>query len=100
MTLRPQAEYMALLQLRQQVHTAAFKDRYRKRAGIEGTISQAVRGGGDLRRARYIGLAKVRLQHIATAAALDLARVFAWFSQVPMAKTRVSSLFALLPTAV
>ena len=48
---------------------------YAKRASIEGTISQGVRKIG-LRQARYIGLSSTRLQHIATAAAINLFRVF------------------------
>lgn len=94
LSIRPQAEYEALQKLRQVVQTEAFKATYRKRAGIEGTISQAVRAY-DFRRARYIGLAKVHLQQIASAAAINLARVFAWLSDVPLAKTRVSPLSSL-----
>ena len=97
-SLRPKPEYEALQRLRQQVHTEDFKASYRKRAGIEGTLSLAVRVA-DLRRARYTGLAKVHLQHVATAAAINLARVFAWLSDIPIAKTRISPLAALLPTA-
>jgi hypothetical protein len=37
--------------------TDTFKKQYASRAGIEGTISQGVRSM-DLRRSRYIGLAK------------------------------------------
>jgi transposase len=94
LSIRPQAEYEALQKLRQEVQTEAFKSKYRKRAGIEGTISQAVRTY-DFRRARYIGLAKVHLQQVATAAAINLARVFAWLSDVPLAKTRISPLSSL-----
>ena len=72
-SLRPKPEYEALQRLRQQVHTEDFKASYRKRAGIEGTLSLAVRVA-DLRRARYTGLAKVHLQHVATAAAVNLAK--------------------------
>ena len=63
------------------VHTEEFKAKYRGRAGIEGTISQAVRAC-DLRHARYLGLTKVHLQHIATTTAINLARIFACFSGV------------------
>lgn len=97
MSIRPQAEYEALQKLRQEVQTEAFQSKYRKRAGIEGTISQAVRAY-DFRRARYIGLAKVHLQQVATAAAINLARVFAWLSDAPLAKTRISSLSSLALT--
>ncbi len=98
LTLRPQLEYEALCKLRQNVKTEVFKAKYRQRSGIEGTLSQGVRAF-DLRQARYIGLAKVHLQHIATAAALNLARVFAWLSDLPVAKTRVSHLASLAPAA-
>lgn len=99
LTLRPPAEYEALLRLRQQVQTEEFQAKYRKRAGIEGTLSLAVRVE-DIRHARYLGLAKAHLQQIATAAAIDLARVSAWFSHAHRATTRTSPLAALLPTAV
>jgi transposase len=99
LTIRPQAESEALQRLRQNVQTEEFKLKYRKRAGIEGTISQGVRVN-DLRRARYIGFDKVHLQHVATAAAINLARVFAWLSEIPLAKTRISPLSSLVVTAL
>jgi len=61
-----------------------FKQVYAKRAGIEGTISQAVRTMG-MRRSRYIGQEKTHLQHIATTAALNVVRSMAWFSELPRA---------------
>lgn len=96
-TIRPQVEYEALLKLRQSVHTDEFKAKYRKRAGIEGTISQGIREM-DLRRARYVGLAKVHLQHVATAVAINFARVANWLSQIPTAQTRISPLASLAVT--
>ena len=62
---------------------------YQQRAGVEGTISQAVRGSG-LRQARYHGLAKTHLQHLATAAALNLGRAVAHWEGKKPAQTRVS----------
>jgi hypothetical protein len=59
------------------------------RAGVEGTLSQAVRAFGP-RRAGYRGLPKALLQHAATAAALDLARLHPWRAERPLAPTRVS----------
>src|SRR3954453_3263410 len=44
------------------------------RAGIEGCLSQAMRLCG-LRRSRYVGLAKAHLQHVASAAALNVVRL-------------------------
>ena len=48
-----------------------------------------------LRQARYVGLAKTHLQHLATAAALNLVRLGAWFAGTPQAKTRCSPFAAL-----
>ena len=60
------------------------------RAGVEGTLSQGVRGFG-LRRCRYIGLAKARFQHVATAAAINIYRISDRLGGVPRAATRTSS---------
>ena len=73
MTLRPREQHEALQAARRQQETAEWKAEYAVRAGVEGTLSQGVRGLG-LRRCRYIGLAKARLQHVATAAALGTKR--------------------------
>jgi transposase len=87
-----------LKQRRERETTQEFKQLYAKRAGIEGTISQGVRTMG-LRRSRYIGQEKTHLQHVATAAALNLVRSLAWESGVPRAQTRRSA-FARLYEAV
>ena len=65
------------------------------RAGVEGTLSQGVRGFG-LRRCRYIGLAKARLQHVATAAAINVYRLSDWFGDAPRAMTRTSPFVRLV----
>ncbi len=97
MSLRPQARHEALAQARQRQGTAGFARLYAQRAGIEATLSLAIRSFG-LRRARYAGLAKVRLQHAATAAALNLARMARWLAGNPIATTRQSH-FGRLSTA-
>jgi len=86
-TVRPQAQYEALRQARQYQTTEGFKQRYDARAGAEGTLSQGQRAIG-LRRARYVGLAKTRLQHILTAAALNLRRLADWWAGNLLATTR------------
>jgi transposase len=96
--LRPQLEHEALQARRREQETEPWKKRYAARAGIEGTISQAVRGAFGLRRSRYLGLAKTRLQHLATAAAINWTRLSDWFNQRPRAKTRRSHLIAALQT--
>ncbi|MCZ7171397.1 transposase, partial [Salmonella enterica] len=62
---------------------------YAQRRGVEGTIAQAV-GAFGLRRCRYRGLARAGLQSLATAAALNLDRLAAWFARRPLATTRTS----------
>jgi nitroreductase len=68
-----------------------------ERAGVEGALSQGTRAFG-LRRCRYTGLPKTRLQHLATAAAMNLARLDAWWTETPRAPTRCSA-FARLALA-
>lgn len=69
MQLRPREQHEAIQRIRAQRTTDELKFKYWKRAGIEGTISQAVRAF-EARRTRYIGLAKTHLQMVATAAAI------------------------------
>ena len=95
-TLRPQEEHQALVKRRKQQETKTWSKQYNQRAGVEGTISQGVRGFG-LRDCRYIDLDKVHLQHILTATAMNAIRLFAWLEGVPLAKTRVSSFAKLAP---
>jgi len=92
--LRPQAEYQALTARRTEQLCSEFKQTYAGRAGIEGTISQAVRRF-DLRRTRYLGLTKTHLQNVATACAINLSRFFASSNQIAKAQTRHSALAAL-----
>jgi transposase len=92
--LRPKAQHQALQAARNNQTTNEFQQAYAQRAGVEGTISQGIRAF-DLRRSRYIGLAKTHLQHIATACAMNLSRFMAWFQQVPKAKTRTSPFAAV-----
>lgn len=91
-----QAHYEALHSARQRQRTDAFTETYADRAGIEGTISQGVRRC-ELRRTRYIGLAKTRLMHFLVAAALNFLRVAAWLAEEPQARTRRSAFAALAP---
>jgi transposase len=96
LTLRLKKEHELLQSLRIQQETSSWKETYDTRAGVEGTISQGVRAFG-LRKARYIGLAKVHLQHILTAAAINVVRMVAWLDGIPHATTRTSRFAALAP---
>lgn len=80
LTVRQQAAHEALTAARARQQTAAFKRLYALRAGIEGTIAQGVSVCG-LRYARYRGLPKTHLQHLASAVALNLIRLVAWFAR-------------------
>jgi transposase len=95
LTVLPQVQWEALQQARARIRTQEGKQIYAARAGIEGTISQAVRRGG-LRQARYVGLAKTQLQSILTATALNLLRILNWLMGVPIARTRPSRFRQLL----
>jgi IS5 family transposase len=92
--LQPRDRQEALAAARTRQHTEAGRRLYALRQGIEATFSQGVRAFG-LRRARYRGLAKTRLQHVATAAALNLDRAAAWMRGRPVAPTRTSRFTAL-----
>jgi transposase len=94
MQLRPREQHEAIQRIRAQRTTDEFKQKYRKRSGIEGTLSQAVRAF-DARRTRYIGLAKTHLQMIATAVAINLSRFCDYLEGArPIAK-RTSAFAAL-----
>jgi transposase len=98
LTLRPRSQHETLQNVRRQQKTEAWRTRYGTRAGIEGTLSQAVRGFG-LRRCRYIGLPKTNLQHVFTAIAINIVRLDAWLTGAPIAKTRRSAFASLMPVA-
>jgi transposase len=99
LTLRPREEHETLEAAREREAQPAFSKEYRQRAGIEGTISAGVRVL-HLRRSRYIGLAKTHLQHVLTAAAMNLIRLGAWFAGTPLARTRQSAFTKLMMAPV
>jgi hypothetical protein len=92
--LLPRPQHEAIAAARARLKTEAGRRLYGQRQGIEGTISQSVRVFG-LRRARYRGVAKMGLQSIATAAAINIDRLGAWFAQRPLAPTRTSRFAAI-----
>ena len=96
-TVRRQAAYEALRAARQREKTHDFVELYAKRSGIEGTVSQAVRICG-LRRTRYRGFAKTRLDHTLTAIAINCLRLSDWLTGAPKATTQHSRFARLLAT--
>ncbi len=73
----------------------AFIEERKRRAGIEGTLSKAIRANG-LRRSRYIGSAKSHLQQVLAAAAINLGRIADWLAEKPLAPTRQSAFVRLM----
>jgi hypothetical protein len=91
LSIRPRRIHHAVQQARARQDTKQFKATYRLRAGVEGTIRQAV-AVTDTRHARYRGQAKTHLEHVYSAVALNLIRLDAWFNGVPLDSTKTSHL--------
>lgn len=66
--------------------------------GLTWLIAQWPEGEDEpVKYSRYRGLANTRLQHHFTGAAVNLARIDAWLTGRPLAKTRVSPFSAFRP---
>ena len=76
----------------------AWQERHRRRAGVEGTLSQGVRAFG-MRRSRYVGLAKTALQQVCIAVGMNVLRVVHWLDGLPLARTRGTRFAALAQAA-
>jgi transposase len=87
LTVRPQAHHEALQAARQRQETPEFKAQYALRAGVESSLSQGIRRF-DLRRSRYLGLARTHLQQLLTATAMNMVRVMAWLWGEPLDERR------------
>jgi len=85
LTLTSPHVHAALQARRAEQRTPAFVQRYALRAGIEGTLSQAVRTT-RLRRTPYRGLPKTHLHHVAIAAGLNLKRIVVHLHAQSLAK--------------
>jgi transposase len=94
LTIRPRHIHHAVAQARARQNTQQFKDTYKLRAGVEGTIRQAI-AVTDTRRTRYRGLDKTHLEHVYSAVALNLIRLDAWYNGQPLDRTRTSHLARL-----
>jgi transposase len=92
--LLPQAQTQALQQQRAVQQTRAFRQSYALRSGIEATISQGVRRL-PMRESRYCGMAKVQLQEVVTATALNCLRLYAFTQGIPRGITWISHLARL-----
>ncbi len=90
--------YQALQENRKRQETPEFRALYAKRAGIEGTVAQAVRTC-EIRRSRYIGQKKLNLQAFLTATSMNVLRACHWVAEEKHA-TAPSSRFAKLVASV
>jgi transposase len=89
--LRPREIHEAVAAARAGQDTRQWKDRYKIRAGVEGTMAQASHVTG-IRRARYLGLGKTRLEHLAAATAINVIRLDAWYCGHTLDRTRTTHL--------
>ncbi|WP_034087497.1 transposase [Streptacidiphilus albus] len=93
---QPREPHQALTAARTEQKTETWQAEYALRAGIEGTVNQALDVTG-IRWARYRGLPKARLQHAFSATALNVIRLDAHWSAegTPPALSRTSRLTRL-----
>jgi transposase len=96
LTIDPQPACAALQAARPRQQTSEFWPQYARRAGIAGTMAQG-NARADLRRARFVGLAKTQLQHLCTALGLTVLRLGAWLADVKPHTTDRSPFAALAP---
>lgn len=96
---RPKEHHEALQSARERERTEEFKAQYTRRAGIEGTISRAVRTC-EVRRSRYIGQSKTHLHHLLSSTSLSFLRVGEWLSDVSKPNTRRSPFARLMAPAI
>ncbi len=89
--LRPREIHEATTAARAAQATSQWKNQYKIRAGVEGTMRQATHVTG-IRTARYAGLPRTRLEHIAAATAINLIRLDAWWTGKPLDRTRTTHL--------
>lgn len=93
-TLLSREQHEVLAAQRAEQRTPEWKARYDVRAGVEGTMSQAVRAT-RMRTTPCHGLSKTHLASVLNAAALNLIRADAWLNGTPLGTTRVSHLSRL-----
>ena len=86
--------YEAQQEMRERALKPQAKALMDARAGVEAAFSQGARAFG-LRRSRYRGMAKTQLQHVATAAAINLVRVSGWLDGGRPRPVRPSAFAAL-----
>jgi len=86
-TIHPQPVHEARMAAHRAQDSHQWRTTDNVRAGVEGTVSQAVRGP-DLRHARYRGLTKTHVQNVITGMALNITRLGAHFLKPEPGLTR------------
>jgi transposase len=86
-TIHPEPVHQARMAAHRAQDSDQWRTTYNVRAGVEGTVSQAVRGP-DLRHARYRGLTKTHVQNVITGMALNITRLGAHFLKPEPGLTR------------
>jgi transposase len=94
LTVHPREIHDAQREARARQNTQDWQAKYALRAGVEGTIRQAV-AVTDTRHTRYRGLPKTHLEHIYSAVALNLIRLHAYWNGHPLDRRRTSHLARL-----
>jgi transposase len=94
LTVPTREAFHAQLAARASHDTPNQRARYALRAGVEATIGQAVAVTG-IRRARYRGLPKTRLEHVFSAVAVNLIRLHAYWNGRAPDRGRTSHLTRL-----
>jgi hypothetical protein len=93
-SLHPREVHEAQAAARAAQGSDQWKTEYATRAGVEGTMHQAATTTGT-RHARYLGIAKTRLEHNLAAAAINLIRLDAYLTGRPLDRGRTSHLARL-----
>ncbi len=93
--MRLREAHEALQAARDRQTTEEFKQRYKMRAGIEGTLSRGVRSCG-IRRSRYRGEAKTWLQEVFAATAINIMRAAVWLVDPPTKEVRTTPFVRLI----
>jgi transposase len=94
LTVHPREVHDAQREARTQQDTEEWQAKYALRAGVQGTIRQAV-AVTDVRHTRYRGLPKTHLEHVYSAVALNLIRLDAYWNGHPLDRRRTSHLARL-----
>jgi len=95
LSVRRREAHVALEAASPREQTKEFTKAYAQRAGVEGVHAQGVRRMG-LRRSRYIGEPRTHLQHVVTATAMNVCRLYDWLEGISPHSTPLSHFARLM----